>query len=310
MKLKTIVEQIMKEASFEDATKNIDFKNSKYAESVDNRLSTIHFVVSRERSKGKSSAEIKQSLKTAGFNNLADAIYKFLRVAYFEKYKFSGLSQDYGHEWKRLVEETKKRGESYPKHEVKVTESGGSWMQFNFNYNTSALGKIPQENLNTPSNRYLTPYKKGANIDKPEDHFISANYVVSKIPDLIDMVHKYTNQSKSVVIFKYMYESVQKWAEESDKMKFYWFERETERELTNVINQWCARNEIGLSTRFYSSGVDSKDTSFGDNLSKDLANLYCDGIIKGEIKKDVSYFKNLTPQKFWGDLSMVGGISE
>ena len=142
MKLKTIVEQIMKEASFEDATKNIDFKNSKYAESVDNRLSTIHFVVSRERSKGKSSAEIKQSLKTAGFNNLADAIYKFLRVAYFEKYKFSGLSQDYGHEWKRLVEETKKRGESYPKHEVKVTESGGSWMQFNFNYNKYAKQQI------------------------------------------------------------------------------------------------------------------------------------------------------------------------
>jgi hypothetical protein len=66
--------------------------------------------------------------------------------------------------------------------------------------------------------------------------------------------------------------------EDNDHMKFYWYKKEDESKIENIVNDWLSKNKISTIQRPYSKGIDAgSKSSWGilvsDKVSEEFEKL-------------------------------------
>ena len=146
-------------------------------------------------------------------------------------------------------------------------DSQGEWIGFNFNRRLKSKEKVESGELTY--NYYLT-------FDKSEDNFKT---VINSLSDLIGRFYKSCQNGElkdSAISMKFGY-NLNHYLEDNDHMKFYWYKKEDESKVEELVNGWLGDSKISTIQRPYSKGVDTgKTSSWGVKVSDAVNNSFED----------------------------------
>lgn len=144
--------------------------------------------------------------------------------------------------------------------------SDGIWSQKNFMGN---LGKKTGEKLTL--NYYVTIKKEKNNIV----------LFVNKLSDLDKRLAEFSNKKQARISYK-THTILDAFITHNDSLKVFYYDKSIKNDIEKIVNDWIRENNIGIGSRKYSHGFDTKSDSgdkqsFGmilqNNIEKQLTNL-------------------------------------
>ena len=146
----------------------------------------------------------------------------------------------------------------------------GEWLGFNFNR------KLKKKEMGSSGeityNYYLT-------FSKNADNF---KLWINSLSDLIGRFYKACESGElkqSSISMKFGYH-LSHYLEDNDHMKFYWYKKEDESKVEDIINSWLSDNKISTIQRPYNKGVDTGKKSSWGVLVSDKVNLEFEKLLK------------------------------
>lgn len=144
----------------------------------------------------------------------------------------------------------------------------GEWVGINFNSNLKK--KEVRDGKEITYNYYLT-------FDRTPDNF---KLWINSIGDLITSLYNSCKDGElkdSAISMKFGY-YLRHYIEDNDHMKFYWYKKEDESKIENIVNDWLSKNKISTIQRPYSKGIDAgSKSSWGilvsDKVSEEFEKL-------------------------------------
>ena len=146
----------------------------------------------------------------------------------------------------------------------------GEWLGFNFNRKLKSKQVIGDKEVTY--NYYLT-------FSKNADNF---KLWVNSLGDLIRRFYKACESGElkqSSISMKFGYH-LSHYLEDNDHMKFYWYKKEDESKVEDIINSWLSDNKISTMQRSYNKGVDTGNKSSWGVLVSDKVNLEFEKLLK------------------------------
>jgi hypothetical protein len=197
-------------------------------------------------------------------DDLRNAIYGILRNSYqseVNNHKLFGFTDEEFNAWR-----------NYFKSKPFITD--GVWSQYDIN--TQNKNKVDGKTYNY----YVTLVKSKENL---LNFYRSIYKLASK---LLEVSKKYNNSAISFKTTLRLDAAVT----ENDNLKIYFYDKSLENDIEKAFKEWTSENNVKISTRTHTKGVDVAGKSFGVLLSK----LMSDQLINA-IKKDTQKY---TPKQY------------
>jgi len=161
----------------------------------------------------------------------------------------------------------------------KVFNSNGVWSQRDFNYNLKK--ELKNKSGDRTYNYYLTIEKTKENI---------SNFW-HKLPDLDNRLKEYSDTKKTPISYK-LHTLFPALINDNDSFKIYYYEYSLKNDIENIVKKWIKDDNIKISNRTHTHGVDIAGSSYGELLTKAIT----DGLINivkkyGEKYTDEQYYE-------------------
>jgi hypothetical protein len=160
---------------------------------------------------------------------------------------------------------------------------GGPWSQVDFN---------PQLARKTGKDRTLNFY---ITLVKTKDNILN---FVKAVPDLNKKLKEFSDTKQSPISWK-THNYLDMFVGDNDSLKVYYYDADLKDDVEKIIKDWASKNNIKLSNRTHSHGVDMKTSpdhesksSFGEILSQEITKQF-DALIEkhGNKYTDEQYYE-------------------
>jgi hypothetical protein len=197
-------------------------------------------------------------------DDLRTVVYDILRNSYQSKvnnHKLFGFTDEEFNAWR-----------NYFKSKPFITD--GVWSQYDIN--TQNKNKVDGKTYNY----YVT-------LEKSKENLLNFYRSIYKLASkLLEVSKKYNNSAISFKTTLRLDAAVT----ENDNLKIYFYDKNLENDVEKAFKEWTSENNIKISTRTHTKGVDVAGKSFGVMLSK----LMSDRLVSA-IQKDVDKY---TPKQY------------
>lgn len=161
----------------------------------------------------------------------------------------------------------------------KVFNSNGVWSQRDFNSNLKA--ELKNKSGNRTYNYYLTVEKTKENILK----------FWHRLPDLDNRLKELSDTKKTPISYK-LHTLLPALINDNDSFKIYYYDYSLKTDIENIVKKWIKDNEIKVSDRTHTHGVDISGNSYGEILTKTIVNSLIDIVKKwGNKHTDEQYYE-------------------
>lgn len=149
-----------------------------------------------------------------------------------------GFTKDVEDKWKKIFKSS-------------MFVSNGVWSEIDFN---SQLAR--KTGLDKTLNFYITIDKTKDNIER----FIKA------IPDLNKRLKEFSDKNQTPISWK-THTILDAFVGHNDSLKIYYYDADLKNDIERIVKEWTSQNNIKISPRTHSHGVDIRATKGGDKQS-------------------------------------------
>jgi hypothetical protein len=153
----------------------------------------------------------------------------------------------------------------------KVFNSNGVWSQRDFNYNLKK--ELKDKSGDRTYNYYLTIEKTKENISK----------FWQKLPILDNQLKVLSDTKKTPISYK-LHTLLPVLINDNDSFKIYYYHYSLKNDIENVVRRWIKDNDIKISNRTHTHGVDVAGDSYGELLAESIIKAFSEIIQKYQNK--------------------------
>jgi len=153
----------------------------------------------------------------------------------------------------------------------KAFNSNGIWSQRDFNYNLKK--ELKDKSGNRTYNYYLTIEKTKENISK----------FWQKLPILDNILKDYSNTKKTPISYK-LHTLLPALINDNDSFKIYYYDFSIKNDIENMVKIWIKNNDIKITNRTHTHGVDVSGDSYGELLAESVIKAFSEIIHKYQNK--------------------------